>query len=89
MCPVTSGNPPQTSGAFAGNYIFTDPQPALTFQVAPLPAQADSRFAQTPHPGGMLAAYLDGSVRTLAPNIDPAVYFGSMTPDGGEVISGW
>jgi prepilin-type N-terminal cleavage/methylation domain-containing protein len=46
-------------------------------------------LAQTPHPGGMLVALADGSVRQLRPNINPAVYWGAVTPAGGEVLTDW
>jgi hypothetical protein len=46
-------------------------------------------LAQTPHPGGMLVALADGSVRQLRPNIDPTVYWGAVTPAGGEVLADW
>lgn len=46
-------------------------------------------LAQTPHPGGMLVALADGSVRQLHPGIAPAVYWGAVTPAGGETLAGW
>lgn len=72
--PVVSGQPPTTAGSV----------PGLTFQVAPPFRECDIRLAQTPHRAGMLAATADGAVRTLAPNVTPAVYWGLVTPDGGE-----
>ncbi len=75
--PVTSGNPPTSNGSV----------PGLTFQVRPTPGECDYRLAQTPHAGGMLVAMFDGSVRTLAPGTAPAVYWGMVTPAGGEVIA--
>jgi prepilin-type N-terminal cleavage/methylation domain-containing protein len=50
----------------------------------PLPGWCDPTIAQTPHRGGMLAAMGDGSVRTIAPGVDVSVYWGSVTPGGGE-----
>ncbi|HET6573719.1 MAG TPA: DUF1559 domain-containing protein [Fimbriiglobus sp.] len=46
-------------------------------------------LAQTPHPGGMLTALADGSVRQLRPDIDPTVYWSAVTPAGGEVLADW
>ncbi len=48
------------------------------------PGFCDPALAQTPHIGGMLIALGDGSVRTIAPTVDPLIYWGAVTPDGGE-----
>jgi hypothetical protein len=50
----------------------------------PLPGWCDPALAQTPHRGGMLAGMGDGSVRTIAPTVDVSIYWGSVTPAGGE-----
>jgi type II secretory pathway pseudopilin PulG len=60
--------------------------PGKTFQVAPPINQCHPTLAQTPHAGGMLVALVDGSVRTLAPNIKAEVYWASITPAGGETF---
>ncbi|HEX3151864.1 MAG TPA: DUF1559 domain-containing protein [Gemmataceae bacterium] len=52
----------------------------------PAPGYCDSRIPQTPHRGGMLAAMGDGSVRTIAPTVDVNVFWGAVTPAGGEAI---
>ncbi len=44
---------------------------------------------QTPHEAGMLVALADGSVRTLNPALRPEVFWGAVTPDGGEVLADW
>ena len=75
--PITSGDPPTSVGS----------EPGLTFQVRPTLAECNYRLAQTPHAGGMLVGMFDGSVRTLAPGIAPSVYWGMVTPAGGEVIA--
>lgn len=75
--PITKGNPP-VSRAFR----------PVTFQVAPHPSKCDSALAQTPHPGGMLVAIADGSVRTLAPHIAPTTYWGAVTPNKREILGG-
>jgi prepilin-type N-terminal cleavage/methylation domain-containing protein len=59
--------------------------PGLTFQVRPRLNQCDPRIPQTPHPSGMLAAVLDGSVRVLAGNMSEKTFWGAVTPRGGEV----
>jgi type II secretory pathway pseudopilin PulG len=64
--------------------------PGLTFQAAPPLQACNPNVAQTPHAGGMLVALADGSVRSLAPSIQPSVYWAAVTPAGGEVLSdGW
>jgi hypothetical protein len=35
---------------------------------------------------GMLVALMDGSLRTIAPNISEATYWAAVTPDGGETL---
>jgi hypothetical protein len=75
--PVTSGNPPQSVGSW----------PDHTFQVAPPVNRCNAAIAQTPHPSGMLAAMGDGSVRNLAPGMAPTVYWGMVSPAGGEAAS--
>ncbi|MBX9627944.1 MAG: DUF1559 domain-containing protein [Gemmataceae bacterium] len=76
-------------------------RPGATFQVAPTlvtrahwsdplpPGACDDAVPQTPHPGGMLAARGDGSVRTVRPDVAPEVFWGAVTPDGGEVTGDW
>lgn len=61
--------------------------PGLTFQYRPTMQDADARVPQTPHPAGLPVALFDGSVRTLSPGIDESVFWGLVTPAGGEVVS--
>ncbi|HLN30525.1 MAG TPA: DUF1559 domain-containing protein [Gemmataceae bacterium] len=75
--PITTGNPPVSTGSVHG----------LTFQTAPSLADCNPLLAQTPHKGGMLAAFMDGSSRTLASGIDESVYWALVTPSGGEPVS--
>ena len=51
------------------------------------PGWCDSTLAQTPHRGGMLAAMGDGSVKTISPGVAVTVYWGAVTPAGGEATS--
>ncbi len=76
--PITAGNPPISTGSI----------PGVTFQVQPTPNECDPRLAQTPHAGGMLVAMGDGSVRILAPHTSNAIYWGLVTPGGGEILGG-
>ncbi len=63
--------------------------PGLTFQLRPAQQACDYRVLQSPHPGGLPVALMDGSVRTLHPTISEAVFWSAVTPDGGEVLAGW
>lgn len=45
----------------------------------------DPDLNQTPHRSGMLAALADGSVRTINPEVAPEVFWGAVTPAGGEI----
>jgi prepilin-type N-terminal cleavage/methylation domain-containing protein len=74
--PITSGSPP----------VSTSSIPGLTFQVRPSRAECDPRIPQTPHTSGMLVAMGDGSTRAVAPTIAPQVFWGAVTPAGGEVL---
>jgi len=61
--------------------------PGLTFQVAPRPDACDPRVVQAATRSGLVVAMMDGSVRTISPSVSPAVYWSSLTPDQGEVVS--
>lgn len=63
--------------------------PGLTFQVRPTQQACDFRTLQTPHPGGLPVALMDGSVRTLHPAISEAVFWSAVTPAGGEALADW
>ena len=78
VLPVTSGNPPVSVGSVRG----------LTFQTRPRLADCDPRIPQTPHPGGMLVALGDGSVRTLSPCISETTFWAAVTHNGGEALGG-
>ena len=82
--PVTSGSPPVS----VGNSVMLA-NIHRTFQVAPPVNQCMPRLAQTPHPGGMLAAMADGTVRTIAPHIEDTIFWGAVTPDKGEILKDW
>lgn len=77
VLPVTTGPPARTVGSRTG----------VTFQTAPRMEDCDARMPQTPHPGGMLAAMADGSVRIFHRSVSPEVFWGMVTPKGGEIIS--
>jgi prepilin-type N-terminal cleavage/methylation domain-containing protein len=102
--PETRGNPPVTLASGPDKTLTFQVRPCVVFRPdagssgsidLTTPPGCGSRLgcdpdlAQTPHPGGMLAALADGSVRTLRPAIAPQVYWGSVTPSGGEVLDDW
>jgi prepilin-type processing-associated H-X9-DG protein len=60
---------------------------AQPFQVRPSPGDCDPRRASTPHSGGLIAAWADGSIRRVMATIKPQTWIAISTPDGGEVIS--
>ena len=59
----------------------------LTFQVRPSLAECDPRIPQSSTPGGVLVGLLDGSVRTVRQGVSPQVFWGSVTPDRGELVN--
>lgn len=92
--PVTSGSPPVTIAAFGKDWTFqVAPNPNLDARINPnaprMPKGCDPSLANTPHHGGMLTAWADGGVRILAGSISPHIYWGAVTPAGGEVIEDW
>jgi prepilin-type N-terminal cleavage/methylation domain-containing protein len=74
--PITRGNPPVSTAA--GN---------KTFQVAPRIEECDPRLPNASTTAGLQIALADGSVRLLAPDVAPSVFWGAVTPRGREVIS--
>lgn len=77
VVPITSGNPAVTLPSV----------PGVTFQVRPLPLDADARMLQTPYTGGLLASFFDGSVRMIRSGVEPSVFWAGVTPNGGEVAN--
>ena len=77
VVPITSGDPSVTRPSV----------PGLTFQVRPKPREADNRIPQTPFSAGLPVAMFDGSVRTIRAGVAPEVFWGLVTPAGGEVVS--
>jgi type II secretory pathway pseudopilin PulG len=59
--------------------------PGVTFQVQPRPEDANAYQLQTPFPAGLPVALFDGSVRVVRPGVSPEVFWGAVTPRGGEV----
>ncbi len=64
----------------------------LKFQIAPTPFTGANGIcwadaASTPHPGGILAALADGSVRSFASGTSEIVWLLYLRPDDGQVIN--
>jgi prepilin-type N-terminal cleavage/methylation domain-containing protein len=74
--PVIGGNPPTTRGSI----------PELTFQVRPRLHEADPRIPQTAHLSGMPVLMMDGRVVSLRRGTAPEVFWGLVTPRGGEAV---
>jgi hypothetical protein len=49
--------------------------------------ECDPSIPQTPFRAGLSAAFADGSVRTIRPGVSPEVFWGAVTPAGGEVAN--
>jgi prepilin-type N-terminal cleavage/methylation domain-containing protein len=86
--------------AVGGGTPIPEPRPSsssapplnLKFQIAPTPftgangiCYADA--ASTPHPGGILAALGDGSVRSFASGTSELIWLLYLRPDDGQVIN--
>lgn len=58
-----------------------------TFQHRPPPAECYQRVPQSLTAGGLTVGMADGSVRTVRPDVSQAVFWGAVTPSGGEVLA--
>lgn len=76
VLPVTSGDPPVTRSSDRGR----------TFEVMPKREDSDGRLPQAFQPGGLVVAMFDGSVRVFSPAVSEQVFWGMVTPAGGEII---
>jgi hypothetical protein len=54
----------------------------------PAAGECDPQLPNTPHPA-MSVLLMDGSVRTVQVGVDPAAFWGAVTPNGGEVLGDW
>lgn len=53
------------------------------------PGECDPAVPQGTTSGGLVAAYVDGSVRTLRAGMSEAAFWGAVTPASGEVADDW
>ncbi len=66
--------------------------PASKFQVNPttrVGGTCDPRLASSPRSSGIIVGLGDGSVRLLRSSLDPNLWWGACTPNGGEVLTDW
>lgn len=76
--PITKGFPPVS--AASSN---------VTFQSIPSERECDPRLLNATSLNGLQSTMADGSIRVFASTVSPAVFWGSITPAGGEVVSSW
>lgn len=76
VVPVVVGNPPTTR----------PPVPGLTFQSRPALDPCDYPIPQSFDPVGLTVVFVDGSTRVVKAGVEPAVFWASVTPAGGELI---
>ena len=74
--PITTGWPPVSRAA--GN---------VTFQVMPNKEECDPRMPNALSRNGLICAFADGSVRVFRQGFDPAIFWGAVTPAGGETVT--
>ncbi|MBX9581592.1 MAG: DUF1559 domain-containing protein [Gemmataceae bacterium] len=63
--------------------------PDRTFQPLPLPLSCDPVTVQATTSSGLIVALADGSVRSMASSVGAPIYWGSVTPAGGEPLVDW
>jgi len=82
--------PPEETGAWSGGFNASAPG-AMSDVVSPpiedkpTPAAAKGELLQGIHPGTITIGMLDASVRSVSGDVDPALFWSSVTPAGGEV----
>jgi prepilin-type N-terminal cleavage/methylation domain-containing protein len=87
ITPVFSVSRFPSAGIPAGAIASTGP--TTYFQVQPSPYNSDRCqywVPQTARSGGILVALADGSVRNVAPSVQPATWWAACTPAGGETL---
>jgi prepilin-type N-terminal cleavage/methylation domain-containing protein len=97
-CPPTSSRRPTFADypMYADVYPVPGPDPSttrasipgLTYELTPHPAACDGRVVQASFANGLLVAMFDGGVRTIRHGVAEHIYWGAVTPAGGEVLGG-
>jgi type II secretory pathway pseudopilin PulG len=76
--PVVEGVPPIARSSTGGSE---------TFQLRPRQDDCNSSLVQASHLSGLQVGLGDGGVRTISPGITPSIFWGAVTPSGGEIIT--
>lgn len=79
LFPALSGGPRVLVGAIE----------TRTFQVTPPLSECDHRVPQALFQSGLLVCCVDGSVRSISPSVGERVFWGAVSPAGGEVQGDW
>jgi type II secretory pathway pseudopilin PulG len=61
----------------------------LTFQVQVRENDCDGRIPQASFRNGLIVAFADGAVRTVAPNVSASTFWSAVTPNGNESLGDW
>ena len=77
VMPVTTGFPPVSRASV----------PGVTFQARPPLPASDGRQLQSLQPTGLRVAMMDGSVRTLRPEITETAFWALVTRDAGDIAT--
>jgi prepilin-type N-terminal cleavage/methylation domain-containing protein len=86
VAPMNASNAPMPIIQPTGTALSASPPPAYAlFQANPIPANCNPLYAQTSHPGGMVVAMGDSSVRTVSPSITAATWAAVLTPSNGDI----
>jgi len=94
IAPVTLGTTPSLVyngvAAPATGFTILAGQEALAFpNGGKVGIEGDTPYLSSLHPGIVVVAFCDGSVRTLSDSMDQGVYLRLMTPDGTRQRSGF
>jgi len=57
-----------------------------TFEAAPRVKECDPTVPNSFFPSGLSVAFMDGSIRTINPSVSERVFWGQVTPNGGDVL---
>jgi prepilin-type N-terminal cleavage/methylation domain-containing protein len=63
--------------------------PGCMFQISPNPATCDWNLASTPSSNAILVALCDGSARSVAASISPAIWWSALQPNDGGPLGDW
>jgi hypothetical protein len=63
--------------------------PGILFQAGAVPATCDWNLASTASRTAILVALCDGSVRSLAATVAPAIWWSALQPNDGVSLGDW